>query len=50
MIFGRIEVAESFSPDEWVVLYTGDCLDIMQTIPRGALQLVVTSPFNHKES
>ena len=33
-----------FGVDERLVLYTGDCLDLLASIPDGAIQLIVTSP------
>ena len=37
-------IARTFSRSESVVLYPGDCLNLLRTIPDKALQLVVTSP------
>ena len=39
-----IEIAERFALSELVVLYSGECLDLLKTIPDESLQLVVTSP------
>ena len=36
--------SEHFAPDEQIVLYQGNCLDLLREVPDGALQLVVTSP------
>jgi len=38
------EVADVFSPSESIVVYPGDCLDLLKSIPDESLQLVVTSP------
>jgi adenine-specific DNA-methyltransferase len=38
------KIAEQFAPSESIVLYPGDCLDLLKTIPDESLQLVVTSP------
>jgi adenine-specific DNA-methyltransferase len=38
------EIVDAFAPDERAVLFHGDCLALLQTVPDQALQLVVTSP------
>lgn len=38
------EIASRFDVKKEVVVYAGDCLDLLRQIPDGALQLVVTSP------
>lgn len=38
------KVADVFSPSESMVVYPGDCLDLLKSIPDESLQLVVTSP------
>jgi adenine-specific DNA-methyltransferase len=40
----NLEIAEQFNLSESVVLYYGDCLDLLNTIPDESLQLIVTSP------
>lgn len=37
-------IADSFAHDERVVVFPGDCLALLRSIPDDALQLVVTSP------
>jgi DNA modification methylase len=37
-------ISEEFSLSEHVVVYPGNCLDLLKTIPAESLQLVVTSP------
>ncbi|MCX7804765.1 MAG: site-specific DNA-methyltransferase [Planctomycetota bacterium] len=37
-------IAGSFAPSERIVLYAGDCLDLLKTVPDGSIRLVVTSP------
>jgi len=37
-------ITDSFSPGNNIVVYPGDCLDLLKTIPDEALQLIVTSP------
>lgn len=37
-------ISEEFAPSERVVLYQGDCVDLLRRVPSGSLQLVVTSP------
>jgi adenine-specific DNA-methyltransferase len=39
-----LKIAEEFSPSEDIVLYPGDCLNVLQKIPDESLTLVVTSP------
>ncbi|MFC1925077.1 DNA-methyltransferase [Chloroflexota bacterium] len=44
MMFEKIEISDSFSPDERIIVYPGDCLDLLKTIPDNSIQLIVTSP------
>lgn len=37
-------IADEFALSESVVVYPGDCRDLLKTIPNGSIQLVVTSP------
>lgn len=37
-------IADTFTPSESVVVWPGDCLDLLRCIPDESLQLVVTSP------
>lgn len=39
-----IVIPSSFSPENKVTLYHGDCLEFLQTVPDESVQLVVTSP------
>lgn len=43
-MFENIKIAPDFRFSERVVVYPGDCLDLLKQIPDGSLQLVVTSP------
>ena len=43
-MFERLKIAGSFAEDEQVVVYPGDCLELLHQIPDETLQLVVTSP------
>lgn len=43
-MFKNIKISNSFKPSEQIVVYPGDCLDLLKEIPDGSLQLVVTSP------
>jgi adenine-specific DNA-methyltransferase len=44
-MFGkRPRISSRFRPDEQIVVFPGDCLDLLQTIPDQTQQLVVTSP------
>jgi adenine-specific DNA-methyltransferase len=44
VIVSPIRLADRYAPDAEVVFYTGDCLDLLATLPDGLVQLVVTSP------
>lgn len=37
-------IAERFASDQRIVVFPGDCLDLLKTIPDGSIQLIVTSP------
>jgi len=37
-------IADHFDPNATIVLYEGDCLTLLGTIPEETVQLVVTSP------
>ena len=37
-------ISDEFAPSESVVVYPGDCLDLLKSIPDESVQLVVTSP------
>ncbi len=39
-----IRIARQYTTDADVVLYHGDCLDLLRSMPDGVVQLVVTSP------
>ena len=43
-MFEKIEISNEFSPSERIVVYPGDCLDLLKTISDGSIQLIVTSP------
>jgi len=46
-MFRKVNISKKFSLNEQIVVYPGDCLDLMKTIPDGALQFIVTSsPYN----
>lgn len=40
----EIKITEAYAPDSDAVLYHGDRLDLMRTLPDSSVQLVVTSP------
>ncbi len=44
MIQDRRAISDEFTSMANVVVYPGDCLDILRTVPAESLQLVVTSP------
>ena len=37
-------IANKFAPSEHVVVFPGDCIELLKSIPSNSLQLVVTSP------
>jgi adenine-specific DNA-methyltransferase len=37
-------ISETFDSREHIVVYPGDCIELLRTIPDGSLQLIVTSP------
>lgn len=39
-----LSVSQNFSPDKLAVLFEGDCLDFLRSLPDQSMQLVVTSP------
>jgi len=41
---GEVKIADHYVEDADVILYKGDCLDLLNDIPKGSAQLVVTSP------
>ena len=43
-MLGRCRIADTFAADERVVLYTGDCLELLRQIPDESMQLIITSP------
>jgi adenine-specific DNA-methyltransferase len=43
-MFEQIAVESTYSPDNLVTLYEGECLDLLATVPDESVHLVVTSP------
>jgi adenine-specific DNA-methyltransferase len=43
-MFDKRKIVEEFSPSEHIVVYPGDCMELLKTIPDESLKLVVTSP------
>lgn len=43
-MLSNIPIANRFAPAERIVVYPGDCLELLKNIPDGAFQLIVTSP------
>ncbi|MCS7283294.1 MAG: site-specific DNA-methyltransferase [Anaerolineae bacterium] len=41
---GKIKIASQFDPSADLVLFEGDCRDMLRTLPDGFVKLVVTSP------
>ena len=44
MSLTNLKICKAFIPDADVVIYEGDCLDLLPCIPSGIAKLVVTSP------
>lgn len=44
LMFEKAKIVEEFCPKESIVVYPGDCLNLLKQIPDGSLHLVVTSP------
>jgi DNA modification methylase len=44
MLRASKDIATSFDARKDVVVYQGDCLELLRQVPSHALQLVVTSP------
>jgi adenine-specific DNA-methyltransferase len=43
-MFEKTKIATNFGSTERIVVYSGNCMDLLRLIPDGALQLIVTSP------
>lgn len=43
-MFEKLKIAKMYDPSEHIVVYPGDCLELLRHIPNETLQLVVTSP------
>lgn len=43
-MFRSVEIASAFDPEARIVVYQGDCIDFLASIPDRSIQLVVTSP------
>jgi len=43
-MFDKRKIVEKFGVSEHIVIYHGDCLELLKTIPDESLKLVVTSP------
>ncbi|NWF92802.1 MAG: site-specific DNA-methyltransferase [Syntrophaceae bacterium] len=43
-MFDKRKIVEKFALSEHIVVYPGDCLDLLKTIPNESLKLIVTSP------
>jgi adenine-specific DNA-methyltransferase len=44
MFHGKVGISDKFAISENIVVSSGDCLDLLKSIPDESLQLVVTSP------
>lgn len=44
LMFDKRKITDTFSLSEDIVLYPGDCLELLKTVPNESLKLVVTSP------
>lgn len=43
-MFNSLEIVKKFDSSEHIVVYPGDCIDLLKTIPNDSIQLIVTSP------
>jgi len=43
-MFEKYKICNQFSLSRHIVVYSGDCLDLLNHIPDGSMQLIVTSP------
>ena len=43
-MMNKLEIVTEFALEERIVVYTGDCLDMLKTLPDQSMQLIVTSP------
>ena len=43
-MFEKYKIFDQFSPSRHIVVYPGDCLDLVRHIPDESMQLIVTSP------
>jgi adenine-specific DNA-methyltransferase len=43
-MFQFSEIANTFNQTDRIVVYSGDCIDLLKQIPDGSIQLIVTSP------
>lgn len=43
-MFEKYRIFDQFSPSRHIVVYPGDCLDLLRCIPDESIQLIVTSP------
>lgn len=44
IMFKQAEIVNRYEPLKRIVVYRGDCIDLLKQIPDGTIQLVVTSP------
>ncbi len=44
MLDETLHIQETFDPKARLVVYAGDCLDLLASIPDKVIQLIVTSP------
>jgi adenine-specific DNA-methyltransferase len=44
MFAENLSISDKFSPSERIVVYPGDCLEMLRAIPAESMQLIVTSP------
>ena len=43
-MFEKYKIAEQFSLPQHIVVYPGNCLDLLKHIPDESIQLIATSP------
>jgi hypothetical protein len=49
-VFKKLSIAEKFNSSEHIVVYPGDCLELLKSIPDKSMQLVVTSPSSSRSN
>lgn len=43
-MFQKAQIADRFSPEQRIVVFSGDCLSLLGSVPNESIRLIVTSP------